>query len=63
MNVEKISAITLKVSDMQASVRFYENILGLKTLYGGEQAYFSSLCTKDGKDTILMTLPPFLVQS
>ena len=45
MNVEKISAITLKVSDMRASVRFYKNLLGLKALCGGEQAYFSSLCT------------------
>ena len=53
MNVEKISAITLKVSDMRASVRFYKDILGLKMLYGGEQACFSSLCTKDEKHTIL----------
>ena len=48
MNVEKISAITLKVSDMRASVRFYKDILGLKMLYGGEQA-----CLKDEKHTIL----------
>ena len=53
MNVEKISAITLKVSDMRASVHFYKDILGLKMLYGGEQACFSSLCTKDEKHTIL----------
>ena len=33
MNVEKISAITLKVRDRQESVRFYMNILGLKAIY------------------------------
>ena len=47
VNVEKISAITLKVSDMRTSIRFYQNILGLRILYGGEQAYFSSLCTDE----------------
>ncbi len=53
VNVEKISAITLKVSDMRASVFFYKDILGLQVLYGGEDAYFSSLCPKDEKHTIL----------
>ena len=53
LKVEKISAITIKVSDMPTSVHFYETILGLKTLYGGEQACFSSLCTTDEKQTIL----------
>lgn len=53
MNVEKISAITIKVRDMRASVVFYKNILGLKTLYGGETAHFSSLCPKDANHTIL----------
>ena len=53
MGLEKISAITLKVSDMRTSVHFYETILGLKTLYGGDQACFSSLCTKDERHTIL----------
>jgi len=53
VNVEKISAITLKVSDMRRSVHFYGNILGLKMLYGGEQASFSSFCTKDEQHTIL----------
>jgi len=53
VNVEKISAITLTVRDMRASVRFYKDILGLQMLYGGEQAYFSSFCTKDEKHTIL----------
>jgi catechol 2,3-dioxygenase-like lactoylglutathione lyase family enzyme len=43
MNVEKISAITIKVNDMARSVHFYNGLLGLKVLYGGESAYFSSL--------------------
>lgn len=53
VNIEKISAITIKVSDMTRSVHFYKNILGLKILYGGENAYFSSFCTEDVKHTIL----------
>ena len=53
MNVEKISAITIKVNDMARSVHFYNGLLGLKVLYGGESAYFSSLQTLGAKDTIL----------
>src|SRR5438552_16772708 len=41
--IEKISAITLKVTDMEASVRFYRDVLGLELLYGGLNAGFSSL--------------------
>jgi len=55
VNVEKISAITLKVSDMRASVRFYKDILGLRMLYGGEQASFSSFCT-GGADSAILNL-------
>jgi catechol 2,3-dioxygenase-like lactoylglutathione lyase family enzyme len=43
MNVEKISAITIKVNDMARSVHFYNRLLGLKVLDGGENVYFSSL--------------------
>ena len=50
--VEKISAVTLRVANMQASVRFYKDVLGLEIIYGGESSYFTSLRTKDG-DTIL----------
>jgi catechol 2,3-dioxygenase-like lactoylglutathione lyase family enzyme len=50
--VEKISAITLRVANMQASVRFYRDVLGLEIIYGGEPSDFTSLRTKDG-DTIL----------
>ena len=50
--VEKISAVTLRVANIEASVRFYEDVLGLEVIYGGEGSYFTSLRTKDG-DTIL----------
>src|SRR5258708_26222818 len=53
MNVEKTSAITIKVNDMARSVHFYTMLLGLKVLYGGENASFSSLQTLGAKDTIL----------
>ena len=38
---------------MARSVHFYNRLLGLKLLYGGEHAYFSSLQTLGAKDTIL----------
>jgi catechol 2,3-dioxygenase-like lactoylglutathione lyase family enzyme len=47
MNIERISAITLRVEDMRASVRFYRDVLGLEIIYGGEDACFSSLRTKE----------------
>ncbi|HET9377718.1 MAG TPA: VOC family protein [Chthoniobacterales bacterium] len=50
--VEKISAVTLRVANMRASVRFYKDVLGLEVIYGSECSYFTSLRTKDG-DTIL----------
>jgi catechol 2,3-dioxygenase-like lactoylglutathione lyase family enzyme len=50
--VEKISAVTLRVANMGASVRFYKDVLGLEIIYGSEGSYFASLRTKDG-DTIL----------
>jgi catechol 2,3-dioxygenase-like lactoylglutathione lyase family enzyme len=53
VTVEKISAVTLKVASMPTSVRFYRDLLGLEIIYGGEDAYFSSLRTKHGKDPIL----------
>ena len=53
MNVDRISAITIKVSEMSKAVHFYSKLLGLKILYGGEKAYFSSLQTLGAKDTIL----------
>ncbi|MEA3164688.1 MAG: hypothetical protein QOE88_2506 [Verrucomicrobiota bacterium] len=50
--IEKISAVTLRVAKMEASVRFYKDVLGLEIVYGGERSHFTSLRTKDG-DTIL----------
>ena len=41
--VEKISAVTFRVSNMKASVQFYRDVLGMEVLYGGEGAFFSSL--------------------
>jgi len=41
--IEKVSAITLNVADMEASVRFYREVLGMELLYGGPNAGFSSL--------------------
>ncbi len=53
MKVERISAVTLKVSDMRASVRFYRDVLGLKVIFGGDEVSFSSLCMGDEERTIL----------
>lgn len=53
MKAERISAITIKVSDMAKSVHFYNKLLGLKILSEGQKAYFSSLQTLSAKDTIL----------
>jgi len=41
--IEKISAITLKVANMEASIRFYRDVLGMELLYGAPSAAFSSL--------------------
>ena len=51
--VERISAVTLRVLDMKASVRFYRDTLGMELLYGGEGAGFSSLRTRDAASAIL----------
>lgn len=53
MNIEKISAVTLKVARMGDSVRFYRDVLGMEIIYGGDDTYFSSLRTKDEKGPIL----------
>jgi len=53
VNVDKISAITLKVASMRASVQFYRDVLGMELLYGGEDAGFSSLRAKDTQSAIL----------
>jgi catechol 2,3-dioxygenase-like lactoylglutathione lyase family enzyme len=53
MDIEKISAFTLRVASMQASVRFYRDLLGMKLVYGGEDRCFSSFWTKDSNGPIL----------
>ena len=45
--IEKVSAITLQVAHMDASVRFYRDVLGMELLYGGPNASFSSLRIPD----------------
>jgi catechol 2,3-dioxygenase-like lactoylglutathione lyase family enzyme len=42
-SIEKVSAITLKVADMQASIAFYRDVLCLELIYGGGDSGFSSL--------------------
>jgi catechol 2,3-dioxygenase-like lactoylglutathione lyase family enzyme len=51
--IEKISAITFRVSNMKASLQFYRNVLGMELLYGGDQASFSSLRANDSESAIL----------
>ena len=46
--VEKISAVTLRVANMRASVRFYKDVLGLEIIYGGEGSYFTRSAQKAG---------------
>ena len=53
MRIEKISAITFRVTNMKDSVRFYRDVLGMEIIYGGEDGCFSSLRSKDVKDPIL----------
>jgi catechol 2,3-dioxygenase-like lactoylglutathione lyase family enzyme len=53
MRIEKISAVTFRVSDMRRSVRFYKDVLGMEIVYGGEDAFFSSLRAKDANTPIL----------
>ena len=53
MTVEKISAVTFRVLNMKASVRFYKDVLGMETVYGGEYAFFSSLRAKNAAYPIL----------
>ena len=47
MRIKKISALTFRVSNMKSSVQFYRDMLGMEVLYGGEDAFFSSLRAKD----------------
>jgi catechol 2,3-dioxygenase-like lactoylglutathione lyase family enzyme len=53
MRIEKISAVTFRVLNMKASVRFYGDVLGMEIVFGGEDAFFSSLRAKDAEYPIL----------
>jgi catechol 2,3-dioxygenase-like lactoylglutathione lyase family enzyme len=53
VNIERISAVTLKVANTTNSVRFYRDVLRMEIIYGGEDDCFSSLRTKDEKGPIL----------
>ncbi len=53
MTVQRISAITLRVSNMARAIAFYGDVLGLEVLYGGKNAFFSSLRTSGARDVIL----------
>jgi catechol 2,3-dioxygenase-like lactoylglutathione lyase family enzyme len=53
MRLKRISAITLRVSEMARAVAFYGDILGFEVLYGGKDSSFSSLQASDAKDVIL----------
>jgi catechol 2,3-dioxygenase-like lactoylglutathione lyase family enzyme len=53
MKIERISAVTFRVSNMKASVQFYRDVLGMELLYGGEGAAFSSLRARDSDSAIL----------
>ena len=53
MMIEKISAITLKVANMEASIEFYRDVLGMELLYGGPSAAFSPLRTPQARFPIL----------
>ena len=53
MKIEKISAITLKVTSMEASLNFYRDVIGLELLYGGPHGAFSSLGASGADSPIL----------
>ena len=47
MKVTKISAITLRISDMKKSVEFYSKIPNFKIVYGGSDSQFTSFLIAD----------------
>ena len=51
--VEKVSAVTFQVTNMQVSVHFYRDVLGMELIYGGEDSYFSSLRASEAESAIL----------
>jgi catechol 2,3-dioxygenase-like lactoylglutathione lyase family enzyme len=53
MRIKNISAVTFIVADMRDSVRFYGDVLGMETLYGGQDCSFCSLRAKETECPIL----------
>jgi catechol 2,3-dioxygenase-like lactoylglutathione lyase family enzyme len=51
--VEKLSAVTFQVTNMQVSVQFYRDVLGMELIYGGEDSNFSSLRAREAESAIL----------
>jgi catechol 2,3-dioxygenase-like lactoylglutathione lyase family enzyme len=51
--VEKVSAVTFQITNMQVSVEFYRDVLGMKLIYGGEDSHFSSLRVSEAESAIL----------
>jgi catechol 2,3-dioxygenase-like lactoylglutathione lyase family enzyme len=51
--VEKISAVTFLVANMQLSVQFYRDVLGMEAIHGGEESDFSSLRARETESAIL----------
>ena len=47
MKITKISAITLSISDMEKSVKFYSKIPNFKMVYGGSDSQFTSFMIED----------------
>ena len=55
MTVQSISAVTLGVGDMARSVAFYRDGVGLRMLYGGEGAGFTSFQVGEGYLNLILT--------
>jgi len=51
--VEKVSAVTFQVTNMQLAVQFYRDVLGMEVIYGGEESDFSSLRARETQSAIL----------
>lgn len=51
--IETISAITLRVKDMEVALRFYRDLPGMELIYGGANSPFSSLRTRETDFPIL----------
>ena len=53
MKVTKISAVTLRISDMKKSVDFYSKIPNFKIVYGGSDSQFTSFLIDDASKSYL----------